>query len=314
MFKKLTPLFDAMSAAGVDPKPLTMPNTAHLVAFGRQVVSRHAIPGLSLQAESVGDEIHVNLSIAEGIELLKPMHLCIGLFEPAGEQKIRMEMRLHPDSRASLLAHCLFTRPEAASHVMDATITLESGAELNYSETHFHGNSGGIEVRPRAQIKLEAGARLFSDFSLVTGRVGKLDIDYDVDVGENAVAELTSRIYGRGSDQIRLRERLVLSGVNARGLIKSRIAATDDATAEVCGITEGNAAGARGHVDCLEIVRNRARVSASPIIAVSHPQAKVTHEAAIGSVDHLQLETLMARGLAPDDAVDLIVSRLLRQH
>jgi Fe-S cluster assembly scaffold protein SufB len=77
-------------------------------------------------------------------------------------------------------------------------------------------------------------------------------------------------------------------------------------------MTEGNAAGARGHVDCMEIVRDRARVSANPMVKVSHPQAKVTHEAAIGSVDHQQLETLMARGLSPDAAVDLIVSGILR--
>ncbi len=144
-------------------------------------------------------------------------------------------------------------------------------------------------------------------------RVGELDIDYDVDVGENAVAELTSRVYGRGNDRIRISERVVLSGANARGLIKSRIAAADDTRAEVIGITEGNAPGARGHVDCMEIVRDRARVSANPLVRVSHPQAKVTHEAAIGSVDHQQLETLMARGLTPEAAVDLIVSGLLRQ-
>jgi len=74
---------------------------------------------------------------------------------------------------------------------------------------------------------------------------------------------------------------------------------------------EGNAAGARGHVDCMEIVRDRAVVSAVPEVRVRHPQAKVTHESAIGSVDGRQLETLMARGLAPDDAVDLIVRGML---
>jgi uncharacterized protein len=48
-----------------------------------------------------------------------------------------------------------------------------------------------------------------------------------------------------------------------------------------------------------------------PIVSVTHPQAKVTHEAAIGSVDKHQLETLMAHGLAPDEAVDVIVKGML---
>jgi Fe-S cluster assembly scaffold protein SufB len=64
-------------------------------------------------------------------------------------------------------------------------------------------------------------------------------------------------------------------------------------------------------MDCMEIVKDNARASAQPIVRVSHPLAKVTHEAAIGSVDHQQLETLMAHGLSPEQAVDLIVSGLL---
>jgi Fe-S cluster assembly scaffold protein SufB len=50
------------------------------------------------------------------------------------------------------------------------------------------------------------------------------------------------------------------------------------------------------------------------MVRVTHPLAKVTHEAAIGSVDHHQMETLMAHGLSPEQAVDLIVGGLLGQR
>ena len=76
----------------------------------------------------------------------------------------------------------------------------------------------------------------------------------------------------------------------------------------LCGL---DLAGARDHVDCMEIVRDQAVVSAIPEVKVSHPQAKVTHEAAIGSVDSKQLETLMAHGLDPESAVDLIIRGML---
>jgi Fe-S cluster assembly scaffold protein SufB len=65
-------------------------------------------------------------------------------------------------------------------------------------------------------------------------------------------------------------------------------------------------------VDCLEIVRGQGRVAAIPEVRVSHPEAKVTHEAAIGGVDHRQLEALMARGISPEEAVDRIVLGMLR--
>ncbi len=66
---------------------------------------------------------------------------------------------------------------------------------------------------------------------------------------------------------------MVLAGANARGLIKARVAVEDEATAEITGITEGNAAGARGHVDCMEIVKDNAVAKASPRVQVNNPLA-----------------------------------------
>jgi len=80
------------------------------------------------------------------------------------------------------------------------------------------------------------------------------------------------------------------------------------ANGKVTGITEG----ARGHVDCMEIVKDRAVARAIPIVNVTHPLAKVKHEAAIGSVDKRQMETLMAHGLTSEEAVDVIVKGMLK--
>jgi hypothetical protein len=58
-------------------------------------------------------------------------------------------------------------------------------------------------------------------------------------------------------------------------------------------------------------VQDRAVARAVPIVQVDHPQAHVTHEAAIGSVDSKQLQTLMSRGLSEDDATEMIIDGLL---
>jgi uncharacterized protein len=79
--------------------------------------------------------------------------------------------------------------------------------------------------------------------------------------------------------------------------VKIRVPWEDHAKADVTGTTAENAEGARVHVDCLEIVRTQAVARAIPAVSVSHPLTKGTHEAAIGSIDKKQLETLMAHGL-----------------
>jgi ABC-type transport system involved in Fe-S cluster assembly, permease component len=119
------------------------------------------------------------------------------------------------------------------------------------------------------------------------------------------------RRYTERNDKIKILEKISLNGENARSVIKSRLAITDNAESEFRGITEGHAPGARGHVDCLEVIQGNAKAEAIPIVRVDNPLAKVTHEAAIGCVDKKEVETLMARGLEEGDAIEVIVKRIL---
>ncbi|HET7832714.1 MAG TPA: SufD family Fe-S cluster assembly protein [Gallionella sp.] len=309
---KLKQFYEALKVVGQDPERILSRDTAHVVAHGHELISEQSIPGVLISPRATEQGIGAKIVIAENVRVDLPIHLCFGLFDRVGIQNVTLELDMGANAKATLWSHCLFSVPEQARHAMQATIRVGAGAEMRYQESHFHGTSGGIEVIPRAKIELGRGAHLYSDFSLLTGLVGELDVDFDVTVGEDAVAEFTSKVFGHGKDRIRIKERLVLAGRNARGLIKSRVAVENEAMAEVIGITEGNAPGARGHVDCTEIVKDQGVVSASPLVKVTHPEAKVTHEAAIGSVDRQQMETLMARGLSPEEAVHRIVAGMLR--
>ena len=304
-------LMTALGAAGGDGAILADPETAHLVVVGNRVVSSRSLPGLEVEADETEGGVRLKIRLREGVHLSTPVHTCFGVVHREGAQQIEIEVVLERNSSARFIAHCLFPRAERVRHIMDAHIEIGAGAAMGYQERHYHGPFGGIEVIPKAVVRIGSRGQYTSDFTLTDGRVGSLAIDYDVEAADDAVVELTARVFGHGSDEISIRERVVLDGENARGIIKTRIAVEDDAVAEVTGITEGNAAGARGHVDCMEIIRDRAVAKAIPIVSVTHPQAKVTHEAAIGSVDKHQMETLMARGLAPEEAVDVIVKGML---
>jgi hypothetical protein len=96
--------------------------------------------------------------------------------------------------------------PDAARRHMSARVELKPGAHLTYNEAHHHGLSGLIEVIHTATVTVERRAVYLSDFSLVQGRVGKLAVDYQVTVGEDGVAELTSKVYGHVTDEIRIRD------------------------------------------------------------------------------------------------------------
>jgi hypothetical protein len=309
---ELDELMKAFGEAGGNRGALADAETAHLAASGHTLVSSHAIEGIEVDAKETRTGISARIRVVEGVKVKKPVHLCFGVLHKEGTQEIKMDVKLEKNSSATIIAHCIFPNAEKVRHIMDAVVEIGEGAEMRYSETHYHGLFGGVEVVPKLFVKVGKNGKYFTDFTLTTGRVGKLEIDYSVEAGENAVAELTARVFGHGNDTILISEKVALNGENARGLVKARVAIEDEATAEIRGVTEGNAAGARGHVDCMEIVKDHAVAKAIPLVQVTHPLAKVTHEAAIGSVDKRQMETLMAHGLSPDEAVDVIVKGILR--
>jgi Fe-S cluster assembly scaffold protein SufB len=297
---------------GAEPAILDDERIAHVVGQGHRILSRRSVPGLRLDLEETPEAIVGKMTVQAGVTIEQPIHMCFGLAHPTGSQTIRIDVLVEEKATARVLSHCLFPVATAAQHRMQAMIDIGPGASLTYTEGHYHGPHGGMLVIPHATVKIGKGGRYFSDFSLLSGSVGSLDIDYLVEVEEDGIAELAAKIFAHRSDRITLKEAVMLRGERSRGLIKTRVVLEDEARAEITGITEAHAKGARGHVDCMEIVQGRAQASAIPIVRVFHPEAKVTHEAAIGSVDKKELETLMARALTPEQAVEMIVSGILR--
>ena len=236
-------LLETLSSVYGDAATLLDKRTAHLVVDGQELLSRQTVPGVTLSVHTAADAIEAELVVARGVRLERPVHTCIGITQSHRRQRIRMLIRIEPQAYAPIVAHCLFPNAEGAEHFMDARIEIGEGAELSYSEGHFHGPYGGIEVRPHAVVHVGPRGRFISEFSLTTGRVGKLDIDTRIELAEHAVAEITVRVFGHARDEIRIKDELILAGKYSRGLIKTRVALEDDARADVLGITRGRPRG-----------------------------------------------------------------------
>lgn len=296
---------------GVDRQIFADHQTPHLMVSGAHIISQRQVPGMQCRAHETNDGIVAEIIICRDTNLLRPLHLCFSVFPESATQHIQMRLVLEENATVNVISHGIFPNARQVLHVMDAQIEVGAGARLTYADNHDHGPLGGMSVVSRVIGHVGNGGRYRTDFSLTEGRVGQLDLDFEVTVAAGAVAEMSSRIFGHATDHIRLRERLILAGAAACGLIKTRVAVEGEARAEIVGIAEGNAAHACGQIDCLGIVKDQAQASAQPVVKVSHPLAKLTHEMALGHVDHQQLETLMAHGLSPAQAVALIVSGLL---
>jgi Fe-S cluster assembly scaffold protein SufB len=285
--------------------------TAFIGVNANQVLAATKVPGLTVDSEELEDGINATIYVEPGVALEKPVHLCFGMVGETGVQRINLNIEIGEDATAQFMAHCVFPKAVDIQHIMDADIHVAARGTYVYFERHIHGRDGGVTVKPTARVRVGEDARFSTEFELIRGRVGVIDIDYESVVEARGVLEMTSRISGRADDRIKIRESGDLVGEGARGVLTSHIAVREDAYAEVYNDLRARAPHARGHVDCTEIVQGNAVVRAIPIVQVDHPQAHITHEAALGSVDSKQLQTLMSRGLSEDDATEMIIEGLL---
>jgi len=311
--KEYQGLVDAYEKAGGDKSDLLSKEVAKLVIHENKVLGADEVSGIKIETKETETGVNVFLLIEEGVKIPRPVHLCFGIIPQEGLQEIILRVDAQDNSEVNVIAHCIFPNAVKVIHKMDADIEIGNNAKFDYKETHYHGEFGGIEVIPKARIKVGNGGVYQSTLTISQGLVGKLDYDFEVFCQDKGVAELVVKAYGKGHDDIKIWEKIHLNGAGARGLAKSRLVLSDEAKAEVRGETYGNAPYARGHVDCIELVNGEQAVAkAIPIVSVTNERAKVTHEAAIGSIDKKQVETLMARGLDENEAIDVIVKGILR--
>ncbi len=289
----------------------TSEDEAHIEVHGNKVVGANLVEGLEVDVREKTRSVEADFVLKEGTVLKGPVILCFGLLNRQGQQKIELDISIEKGAEADFQAYCTFPNARDVLHEMDAQITVGENARYSYFERHIHGQSGGVNVVPRANVEIKQGGRFATEFELIRGAVGRIDIDYNIDCHAYGVFEMLARISGRNDDEIIITEAGHLLGEESRGVLTSHIAVQDRASAVVNNELIANAAFSRGHVDCKEIVQDEAVARAVPIVEVNHPRAHVTHEAAIGSVDSKQLETLMSRGLSEEAAVDLIIEGML---
>jgi len=311
--KEFKMIADAYKEAGGDNKALFNTKNGFLVINENKVLGKNEIKGLKIDHRSIKDGVKVKIIVEEKAKIENPVHLCFGMLPKEGKQIINSEFSIGKNAKVKFLAHCSFPNAKHIEHIMNSKVSIGENAEMSYIEEHYHSESGGTFVYPKLRGEIKKGGKLSEEFRLTRGKVGVLSIDYVIDQDERSVCDLLTKVYGKKDDRIEVRESLHLNGTYAAGTAKSRIVLVDNAFGNVLGEIEGNAAYTRGHIDCHEIVHgDGAKAVSTPKISVNNSLARVTHEAAIGRINKKELETLMARGLTEEEAVDFIVRGLLK--
>lgn len=189
---------------------------------------------------------------------------------------------------------------------------LEKGAKVKYIEKHYgEGNGTGKRIlNPVTEVYLKENATLEMESVQIKGVDSTIRTTKGILEG-NTNFVVTEKIMTHGYQKAKTIFEVELNGENASTKVTSRSVATENSIQEFNSKVTGNTK-CFGHVECDAIIKDKAKVIATPEIVANDVDANLIHEAAIGKIAGEQLIKLMTLGLTEKDAEEAIINGFLK--
>src|SRR5574344_569199 len=189
---------------------------------------------------------------------------------------------------------------------------LAEGAKVKYIEKHYgEGNGEGKRIlNPVTEVYLKQGSTMEMESSQIKG-VDSTVRETKGELAENTNFVVTEKIMTQGHQNAETLFDVQLNGENSSTHVTSRSVATENSyqhfTSKIYGNTKCFA-----HSECDAIIKDNAKVKATPEITANNVEANLIHEAAIGKIAGEQLVKLMTLGLSEKEAEAQIINGFLK--
>lgn len=189
---------------------------------------------------------------------------------------------------------------------------LEEGAKVRYIEKHYGEGSGDGKkiLNPVTEVYLKAGSSMEMESAQIKG-VDSTIRETKGELEENTNFVVSEKIMTHGQQFAKTIFDVKLNGENSSTHVTSRSVATDESEQFFVSKIYGNEK-CFAHSECDAIIKDNAKVTATPEITANNVEANLIHEAAIGKIAGEQLIKLMTLGLSEKEAEEEIIKGFLR--
>jgi len=189
---------------------------------------------------------------------------------------------------------------------------LEEGAKVRYIEKHYgEGKGDGKRIlNPITEVYLKPGSSMEMESSQIKG-VDSTIRETKGELAENTNFVVSEKIMTHGNQYAKTIFDVKLNGENASTHVTSRSVATDNSEQFFVSKIYGNTK-CFAHSECDAIIKDKAKVTATPEITANSVDANLIHEAAIGKIAGEQLIKMMTLGLSEKEAEEAIINGFLK--
>ena len=189
---------------------------------------------------------------------------------------------------------------------------LEEGASVKYMEKHYaEGEGRGKKIiNPVTEIFMKKNSSMEIETSQIKG-VDDANRTTKCELEEGAKLIINEKIMTHDKQKAKTVFEVNLKGKNSSAKVSSRAVAIDKSKQVFISNVTGEEE-CFGHVECDAILKDDAKISATPKIVANSTDAMLIHEATMGKIAGEQLTKLMTLGLSKEKAEETIIKGFLK--
>ena len=242
------------------------------------------------------------------------VHIPVILTESGLKDVVYNDFFIGKDANVIIIAGCGIHNDHHKNSQHDGIhrFFLEEGAKVKYIEKHYGEGSGEGKriLNPVTEVYLKSGSSMEMEAVQIKGVDSAIRETKGV-LEDNTNFVVTEKIMTHGKQSAQTCFDVQLNGENASTHVTSRSVATEDSYQHFTSKIYGNSK-CFAHSECDAIIKDNAKVKATPEITANNVDANLIHEAAIGKIAGEQLTKLMTLGLSEKEAEEQIITGFLR--
>lgn len=250
------------------------------------------------------------IRVHKGVRPPFPIQSCLYLKKNNAVQSVHNIVIVEEGAKVIINSGCtLSSLVKEGIHIGISEFYVKKGAHLEFTMVHSWAND--FVTRPRTAIRIEEGGTYISNY-ISLGPVKFIESNPTAYLeGKGATAYFNSILYAPMGSVLDVGGKIVFNAEKTKGEIISRsVSGGGKIIARGCLL--GNAPNIKAHLECDGLIlRKGGIIQAIPILDGRDPDVEMSHEAAVGKIAEEEIEYLMSRGLAREEAISLIIRGFL---
>ena len=287
-----------------------VPQGAYNIRKNGKLLARKCEDGINILSKQ--DKPGIDIKIDAGVKN-KSVHIPVIVTEDELNDLVYNDFYIGKDADILIVAGCgLHAEGAGNSHDGIHEFFLEENAKVRYVEKHYAEGKEGLDkvLNPQTIVHLAKN----SCFIMETAQLGGVTYSkrYTVaDLQEGANLQIKESILTEFNQKAITEFVVDLSGENSKTNVVSRSVAKGNSQQQFISQINGNA-NSFGHVECDAIIVDNGKVTSTPALTNTNPNAELSHEAFIGKIAGEQLIKLETLGLTKEEAEKAILDGFLK--